>query len=48
MLGGTDTDSFAVGSISGFSWRPVNHGDWFAPPLPPGDVAGTPPDEARR
>ena len=31
MLGGSDTDSFAVGSVGGFGWRPVNHRDWFAP-----------------
>ena len=34
MLGGEDTDSFAVGSVSGFSWRPVNHRDWFEPAPP--------------
>ena len=31
MLGGDSTDSFAVGSVGGFSWRPVNHRDWFQP-----------------
>ena len=41
MLGGADTDSFAVGSVSGFGWRPVNHRDWFAPA--PGTVANTEP-----
>jgi hypothetical protein len=35
MLGGEDTDSFAVGSVGGFSWRPVNHRDWFEPAPPP-------------
>lgn len=35
MLGGEDTDSFAVGSVGGFSWRPVNHRDWFQPAPPP-------------
>ena len=34
MLGGENTDSFAVGSVSGFSWRPVNHRDWFEPAPP--------------
>ena len=36
MLGGSDTDSFAVGSVGGFSWRPIDHGNWFEPaPAPP-------------
>lgn len=40
MLGGENTDSFAVGSVGGFSWRPVNHRDWFqpAPPAPPAEL----------
>jgi hypothetical protein len=29
MLAGED--SFAVGSVSGFGWRDVNHGNWLAP-----------------
>lgn len=47
MLGGEGTDSFAVGSVGGFSWRPVNHRDWFQPappnlePLKPSGVANT-------
>jgi hypothetical protein len=47
MLGGENTDSFAVGSVGGFSWRPVNHRDWFEPPpaaeplkLEPATVSG--------
>jgi hypothetical protein len=31
MLGGQDTDSFAVGSVGGFKWRPVSHREWFQP-----------------
>lgn len=44
MLGGQDTDSFAVGSVGGFKFRPVDHRDWFepAPALPePATVANT-------
>ena len=29
MLAGMD--SFAVGSVSGFGWRDIHHGDWLAP-----------------
>lgn len=39
MLGGEDSDSFAVGSIGGFDWRPVDHREWLAPPPPPATVA---------
>ena len=30
MLAGED--SFAVGSVAGFGWRDLRHGDWLAPP----------------
>jgi hypothetical protein len=46
MLGGSNTDSFAVGSVSGFQRRPIDNGGWFEPapvasPNRPADVAGT-------
>lgn len=44
MLGGDDTDSFAVGSVEGFDWRPLDHGEWFQPAPPPQParvIAGT-------
>ena len=36
MLGGANTDSFAVGSINGFQRRPIDNGGWLQPAPAPG------------
>jgi hypothetical protein len=42
MLGGENTDSFAVGSVGGLGHRPLDNGNWLQPaPLEPAEVAGT-------
>ena len=46
MLGGENTDSFAVGSVGGFAWRPVNHRDWFQPPPAEEGLEAPPPAPA--
>lgn len=45
MLSGGD--SFAVGSVDGFRWRDLHHGNWFQPPVstiasPPKDLTDDP------